>query len=54
MWFVDVVNFTFVKLGIRSPDQYVKRMLGYRDEVQAIVRRLPKLFSERPVSGDSA
>lgn len=54
MWFVDVANFTFAKLGIRPPDQYVKRMLGYRDEVQAVVKRLPKLFPERPISGNSA
>jgi hypothetical protein len=54
MWFVDVASFTFAKLGIRPPDQNVKRMLGYRGEVQAIVKRLPKLFSERPMSSDSA
>lgn len=53
MWFVDVSNFTFAKLGMLPPNEYAKRMLGYRDEVQAIVRRLPKLFSEKPTAKQS-
>ena len=46
MWFVDVANFVFAKLGIRPPEKYVEEMLRYRDEVQGMVKRLPRLFSE--------
>jgi hypothetical protein len=52
MWFVDVASFTFAKLGIRPAN--VERVLGYRDQVQAIVSRLPRLFPERPISNNSA
>jgi hypothetical protein len=44
MWFVEVANFVFAKLGLRPPNEYVERMLGYRAEVQAITKRLPKLL----------
>lgn len=54
MWFIDVSNFIFARLGVQAPEPYVKRMLAYRDEVQAVVKRLPKLFSERPISGSAA
>jgi hypothetical protein len=48
MWFVDVANFTFAKLGLRPERTYVTRMLAYREEVQLVTKRLPRLFSERP------
>ena len=49
MWFVDVANFTFLKIGLRPPHAYGERMLGYRDEVQSLARKLPALFPERRV-----
>lgn len=48
MWFVDVTNFTFANLGLRPNAAYVKQILAYRNDVQAVVKRLPKLFSEKP------
>jgi len=53
MWFVDVSNFAFAKQGLRPPRSYIDRMLAYRDEVQALAKRLPPLFNEhvRPQSG---
>lgn len=48
MWFVDVAHYTFLKLGMRPEPHHAKRALAYRDEVQAVAKRLPKLFSDRP------
>jgi hypothetical protein len=47
MWFVDVANFVFLKLGLRPPAAYAQKMLGYRDEVQSLAKKLPVLFPER-------
>jgi hypothetical protein len=52
MWFVDVSNFTFAKLGLRPDAAFVKQMLAYRDDVQAVAKRLPKLFSDQLKAGN--
>ena len=44
MWFIDVVNFGFMKLGVLISDEYGQRMLSYRGEVQQVARELPPLF----------
>jgi hypothetical protein len=54
MWFVDVTNFTFAKLGLRPEKQYVDEMLAYRDEVQGLAKKLPALFAEFPKTGSPA
>lgn len=54
MWFVDVANFTFAKLGLKPTKQYVDEMLAYRNQVQNLAKKLPALFTEFPKTGPSA
>jgi hypothetical protein len=51
MWFVDVSNFTFAKLGLRPDAAFVKQMLGYREEVQAVAKAITKTLF-RPTKGE--
>lgn len=50
MWFVDVANFIFLKIGLRPSEDYGKRMLAYRGQVQNLAKGLPALFSQKPSS----
>lgn len=44
VWFVDVFNFIFAKLGILLSKDYGQQMLAYRGEVAPLVKELPALF----------
>ena len=50
-WFIDVAHLTFLKIGLRLPENYAKEMLAYRGRVVEIAKGLPALFPERPKSG---